>query len=1010
MKKKVLAVTICQVIITVIFALICFGKVKKTTPTPALMNYVELEYTYNGNDIPFVICLNEVVQREEWSSGELTAGEKNSQMIGIASHESFSSILFQITGNVQEEKSLIIHSLSFVADNNKVFSLTGLELLDVVKNSQRIFLEYCYDTETDGVKLWTANEESVARFRINESDVARINECYKAWKKCCISEHNNMIVFNMIQWWLPTSAIVCCFLIGGKRLFSALRQIGSNIYKKGDKIGNCLRGLTIFAIVLGYVYLYIINQGFNLTIVYDLDSPTGHIVFYVNENQYFDMTDLAMGKNREVMLRNQSDVYSLLLVPRMGNDKKFIIKSLQFVNAYGWSIYNIEGDFAEELLYNESTSDGQLRILKNGELEYSWHEEGGICRIGTENGWNVLRDKLISLERRNIIFSYTVYTITLFLIAWITSLIKRNASCAKKIKYVILVVSSVGFAWLWATQALERSFWGVGVAAIVLVLFIDYKVIRYSLVDRKSGMTLLVLGVLCYYLPLCNSHYLFGDEYICFANLSDFGSLLEFGRIFQSLFISLFSVLFPKYIGLVRLFMCIQSYVFSLYIFKRLNEHMGRKVIAIIYTIILCYSSVMVDCVAYGAIPTYTLSLCMMVYSFILFEHSNSVFKWKRSFYIFASIFFVILACHAYQLGLTIIFLIGAIDLWYSSETVSKILSYIKYIGIMIVGVLAYYVSLYVSSVLLHRQEAISRGTIIGINDIFPKIKWFFCDILPSAISRMIAAFAGKACFENDLYWYHCEWKNILLPSKYVIWIVISLIILGIFATSIKPKNILRIIALLAIVPASYGVMLVLKENSYHTYYAYPLIAVLTFYSVSSIDYQVNALWCKKADIHSGMLGLLCIICIVQSSCYVEKGWCKNEKIIDYIDSMFITQYGHRIHIYGEQFWGGVPIYGWYMMTHYLEQKGVSIDDYIITLSDSADSCSVVWRDEYEQLIKCNLLDDDLFRKYYEFDEISANWKLRTATDNEDVRKELGILFGEDANCIVMDLNWSVYK
>lgn len=762
---------------------------------------------------------------------------------------------------------------------------------------------------------------------------------------------------------------------------------------------------------LGFYYLYTACHISKIQLIYDSDKPIEQIVFIKNEAEYFDIYDIMSGNNRKLSFESGKDIESLVINPRTSGNGELLLRKIQFLNQYDILFYEIKDSDTYEYLFEMANAhNGCVRYVEYEGLYYSWDEGGNsTCELGSNDSWMSIA---LGLNRRTCIITFVVECIWTALVGLLALFLLHKDSKVKRIALTLdIIIVSFVFAFLWAYSTLGSKAVVLGMFFILLIIWIDYRIIVESRVSFKEGAALLFLMSISFGILLTISYYLFADEIFLGGRgepLQSIRSLFTFGRVFQLLTDKLFSFVTYDTIGIYRLGLCTQAYIYSLYIYSKIRDHTKNKVESFMIAGLLCCSSAMVDCVAYTAINTYTLSLCMMIYSFLLYEQGNkSERKGKKILYYFSCVFMVLLACHAYQLGITIIFLFTAIDLWYS-ETIKTLLKYLKYVCLMVSGVVAYYGTFYCYSLISGNNVAFNRGGIIGFDDIVGKIRWFSDEVMSNAIFRCIATLSGRHLFVNKLFWGKMVWKENAVPAQIGIGIFILICLVGICYKAWKEKFFLKIISLIALIPASYGVMLVLKENGYHTYYALPLISILAFYFIESMVLMIkNGAKNKKAA--WGFLMCILLLTILQSMLYVRCAWCSYEKIVDYVKIILTTNDTKRIHVYGGDYWGTNPIYGGKLMQNLLEQTGRSSADYIVTLSEKAGVCNRVWPEEYDLLLKNEMIDENVFLQYYEFDMAQYGYVLKVPLDLDKIPDGLEELFGQTEDCIIIDLNWSVH-
>lgn len=974
------------------------------------MDGIEIECTWNGENTIIAACVNEILQQEIWSSAEVVNGE-NRILLPLNPEIKIESICWRLTSSLPESV-LQIHSVKWMSGEECILKYTDTDLIDLFYKNN--YSNMSFNAVDNNVELIIRSKGDNAYCRFLQDKIDNINkEAATYQKETLFKEGWNIIIRIAGKAFIALISVLLLVLFLGKfkillkMLLKVFLNFKRNIFQK-NVLQHEKRYILIafFIIFTGGYYIYTVCQPFRIELVYNSDKPIERMVIYQNETIYSDISDIISGNDRKLTIQVDAAISGLLINPRTTENGEILLRKVCFLNKYNIPYYELDENEAYEYLFKMATvNNGLIKYVAGEGLYYDWDKSlESVCRLGNRDSWGNIWG---NLNKTTWIITFIVECIWIVLTVSMLFIMRCKDNKYKKniIKIIMVIVSFVA-AFIWSYNTLGSNVVALGMFFLLLVMWVDYKIIIESQVCFREAVGLLFLMLISFGVPLTVSHYLFGDEWLGRNSIQSFHSLLTFGRGFQSLTQGLFSFVTHDTIGIYRLGLCTQAYVFSVYIYSKIRAHTQNKTLSFIMTGVLCCSSAMVDCVAYTAINTYTLSLCMMACSLLLFEKGLKEAGGVKKIYYFGSIILVFWACHAYQLGLTVIFLFAAIDLWYT-DTLKTILKYFKYICLMASGVVVYYITLYAYSILSLNNTALARGNFIAPSDIADKAKWFFLEVLPTAVSRCIAVFSGRLLFANHLFWYKLTWKENVLPFGIGLGIFTIICLTGICYKAYNEKKFLQIILMIGMLPASYGVMLILKENSYHTYYAFPLISILIFYFMEGIMCLLKA--CAKKYINIFLMCFLTVI-VLESMIYVRDAWCSNEKIVDYVKIMLDTNNNKkRIHIYGEDFWGGHPVYGWVMIEQILEWTGRSAEDYIVTLSEREDMCNRIWGEEYDLLSAKKLIDEDIFLSHYDYDSQANEYILK---DGELIGIPDGLkeIFGRTEDCLILDLNWSVYE
>lgn len=550
-----------------------------------------------------------------------------------------------------------------------------------------------------------------------------------------------------------------------------------------------------------------------------------------------------------------------------------------------------------------------------------------------------------------------------------------------------------------------------------LIFAVDMEVFRRAVcwTDWKSHRTIGVMILTCIgvaiYGKLIYSDYFYGDEWwIVPVPVSGESPLLVFGRAFQTIMSEAVNTNL-NFVGFFRFGAAVQVIVFAVLLFDFLYRKSKDFRLSLFVSTVVALSSAAVDCIGYFAIESFMPSVLItsIAAAYYLEKQPGSEQKWHSLLpgtVLFAAAVFVV--CHYYQLGVTAIFLFVAIDLIFDRNTNRFLYCLKKYWGLavgLLTGVILYYVTL---SVWAHGSVN-SRASTISIGDIPQKARWFFDTVLPAVFDRLMAGFGGAWWFGKGSYWYLIAWQR---HGVELVAAAVFLLVLAFGAAClIVKKRFLTLLFLLVCVPASYGINLVLAENTYHTYYAFSLICVLALYFSLGIYALLH-----KTRFGSVVMACLCALVVIQSSVYLDFGWIqpntrKTDYIVTTLSYQMKTKQTNKIHFYGEQFYGEHPVYAESAVKVALRKLGIDSSNYRITVSESEDCASIVLPATYALVYEA-ATEDQKHRldETYVQDEMTQYYCI-TPEAKEDpntkaLLQEVGLLPQND-DWLIVDLRWS---
>ncbi len=541
---------------------------------------------------------------------------------------------------------------------------------------------------------------------------------------------------------------------------------------------------------------------------------------------------------------------------------------------------------------------------------------------------------------------------------------------------------------------------------------------------NKDVFIIVFVGVLVF-LPILSTPFYFQDEYWNYPGyVVDSEVIWSYGRIFQSLFGMMFSFLNPQNIYIGRWFTVFWAIILAFYLYNWLWKESQNRWLSLLISMAICYSSVMVDCVAYLSINSFIFGVILVCISTILFEKAFTarIAKKKSLKYLIVSVLCLYCSIHSYQLVLTTIFLLYAIKVWYSKERKKIVIQFWANIFLMVVVVGVYYASIILANningtVLNTRAQFIS-----DIPQLIQKIQWFCLHVLPAAIDRIIVVFGGRAIISSKNYWYYLNYRSDI--SLEVIWLLRGIILLMVFGTIImylyRTHKILESLFLFLAIPASYGIYLLLLENGYLTYYAFPLISLLLFY-IAMFIYEIIKIITNNRESIVCYIGTAIICWIgIQTYVYANDFWVQtNKESYDFLYHSLETNLCNQdndvnwIHVYGTPNPEQNTAYSVFAVELICRELGIDYTDYRITSTNNFEYALTM--PEGDMSIAEEKLDDLEIKKlkeFYSYDQTYNQyyWNYKAGIDEINEIRELFIkadlMPDKSDNAVIVDLTW----
>lgn len=290
------------------------------------------------------------------------------------------------------------------------------------------------------------------------------------------------------------------------------------------------------------------------------------------------------------------------------------------------------------------------------------------------------------------------------------------------------------------------------------------------------------------------------------------------------------------------------------------------------------------------------------------------------------------------------------------------------------------------------------RGKMIDSLELIQgKIVWFFGDVCPQALSRLVGDICGNALFEENNMFYQCTFADQFLKII-LIFILIILIIYALVITAYRKKSCVYGFIAVAAIPLAFYPFLILPESVFLTYYAMSLILLLLWYTVdgiSDIIRIVSKKWNRVRQFEKAgnvfIAGLVLIIAL-QSNYYTENAWinyCRDsyEYLANFISSeLAVRDDVDTILVNGtiSPYVGGRD-YVIFCVEDILRELGYSAEDYHIVQSDNGYyllSFSEGEIAEMEDILGHERLEQVL--QYYVHDDLYGRWSYNYTIQTQD--------------------------
>lgn len=241
-----------------------YGNIRRDNIIAPMMDYIGVEYTLENGSLPIAVCLNEIIQQEEWTGAEFKTGEENEEDIEIAEHDSFESITFRFIHNDKTNPAIIFRAIRFKSKDETVCEFKGKEMERLFANAENYNFKYEYDDESEEMKLQMKDWDEVMYCRINEQDIDRINNQYLDWKDKKLSEIETQMQLRNVQITILISVVLFWLIVLGKSIglpvkkcFLSFFTYGSSNEKMHYDWIYLMRGMAIIGVVVCHQLHYL---------------------------------------------------------------------------------------------------------------------------------------------------------------------------------------------------------------------------------------------------------------------------------------------------------------------------------------------------------------------------------------------------------------------------------------------------------------------------------------------------------------------------------------------------------------------------------------------------------------------------------------------------------------------------------------------------------------------------------------------------------------------------------
>lgn len=445
---------------------------------------------------------------------------------------------------------------------------------------------------------------------------------------------------------------------------------------------------------------------------------------------------------------------------------------------------------------------------------------------------------------------------------------------------IFVVSTTVGYRMLEATYTICMT---LTLTKMLLFLLFekDGSIVSPRVLRCYGG--LLIVQIMAF-LPMYTQNFMYGDD--LWGYKTDFGGDVSPGMYFSRPFVNFLSgfLLNNSFdsIRFVRILNGLFLFGFGCILIRFITMKIQKTHIAFFVAVMAVVSCSAVDCIAYASVTPINSSLMISAASFVIYQEAMASNGSRKIIGLVESCVCLFTAFCLYQIGTPIVFLFYVIAEKYSSdiserERFKRAFLYLIYYGLTAVFYLLITKLFQILTGVASGQAA--RGKMISSFAVLcNKVYWFFTEVFPQALIKLIGNVCGNTLFIENNMFYKCTFLKTDVGIILNILLII-LIICSIGITSYHKKSIVYGLVGVMAIPLAFYPFLILPESVFLTYYAMPLILLLMWYVVDGIRNIVciiSSKWdgIKKVKrLKKVCFAVLILTIALQSNYYAENAW-----------------------------------------------------------------------------------------------------------------------------------------
>jgi len=559
---------------------------------------------------------------------------------------------------------------------------------------------------------------------------------------------------------------------------------------------------------------------------------------------------------------------------------------------------------------------------------------------------------------------------------------------------------------------------------------------KRGIVERYKYELAIAVVLLITALPLLTESFFYYDDWWGIGNkaLLTRQNIITFARPIQILIYAVFDNISIRNAYVFKWIFLPAIVLYAIVLYRWLYLKTEDNTFSFILACILSVFAPAMDLLGYSATSAFCYSILFAALAVIFYEraYQSDWQKEKLTFLvnlIFAFLFLFV-ALLTYQIGAQIVFVFLAIDVYFNVQKKSHLLKNLAFLSLFIISngfyllFIKYLNWAYLVEITGNRSEIIR-----SLPQAVEKIS-FYKSVVWQSMMQVVAALTGGSFILERYRGYLITFSNYYAGNLLLLFVG-AMIFIAFTSYWLRTRNSIGLLSLLAFMPMSYFVFLVLAESSYLTYYAFAHISLIMFYFIVGLIASIQFVWRKIIHRNEEIISIrvikpayiiapLLVACALISNYYVRDFYINyNRTVYDFVKYSLQTTLGSgdikRIHIIGSISPINADVYSRFVAETAIKDLGRNVTDYTITFSKNRFFLVQIESADYIKIRKrITEADRQELDKLYTFTPTYRQYSIKSWPSEADQRElqRIFILAGmippsASPHTLTIDLSWT---